>query len=239
MTLAVVFVVGFGLVALALAGPVPVVLAAARWPREHPAAALVVWQLVGLGGGLALLGAELALAGFCRVAGLVAFVVTALWLVAVLLRSTARVLSARRRHRDLLDLLAERAQADLPVDVVVLAHQATAAYSVPGRPGRIVVSAGACAELDRAQLAAVIEHERAHLRQHHDVVVQPFVAWQRSFPFLRPAVRAVGAVELLTEYLADDAARDRTGGDPLVQALTVMELHGYDVGDRRSRLTSR
>ena len=45
-------------------------------------------------------------------------------------------------------------------------------------------------------------------------MVQPFVAWQKSFPFLagraHPALRAV---EMLTEFLADDAVRTRLGDD--------------------------
>jgi Zn-dependent protease with chaperone function len=55
---------GVGLLGLAavLAGPVPAALARASWPGRSPRAALVVWQAVGLSGGLAILGAGLTLA---------------------------------------------------------------------------------------------------------------------------------------------------------------------------------
>ena len=36
------------LLAFALAWPVPVVLAGARWPRRMPGAALVLWQAIAL-----------------------------------------------------------------------------------------------------------------------------------------------------------------------------------------------
>jgi Zn-dependent protease with chaperone function len=55
---------GIALLGLAvlLAGPVPALLARASWPERSPRAALVLWQAVGLGGWLAILGAGLTLA---------------------------------------------------------------------------------------------------------------------------------------------------------------------------------
>lgn len=225
---------GLAVLAVLLAGPVPSRLARAAWPARRPVAALVVWQAIGLGGGLALLGTFAALAGVrdLRWLGVVAFAATLLWLVGVLIRSSVRVVLARRRHRYLLDLLAERERAG----VTVLAHPAPAAYSVPGRRSRIVVSRGAFDRLTSDELDAVIAHERAHLRQHHDLVVQPFVAWRRSFPFLRPARDAARAVEQLVECLADDAARTCTSAAAPDGALATMAEHGYDVADRRRRL---
>jgi Zn-dependent protease with chaperone function len=220
--------------AVLLAGPAPARLARAGWPARRPVAALVVWQAIGLGGGLALLGTFAALAAVPgdRWLGVLAFAVTLLWLVGVLTTSSVRVVLARRRHRYLLDLLAERERAG----VTVLAHPAPAAYSVPGRRSRIVISRGAFDRLTSDELDAVIAHEWAHLRQHHDLVVQPFVAWRRSFPFLRPARDAARAVEQLVECVADDAARSRTSAAALDGALAIMAEHGYDVADRRRRI---
>src|SRR5580693_8705952 len=48
--------------AVVLAVPVPAALARARWTARSPRAAVVLWQAVGLGGGLAILGAGLTLA---------------------------------------------------------------------------------------------------------------------------------------------------------------------------------
>ncbi len=50
---------------------------------------------------------------------------------------------------------------------VVLDDPRPAAYCVPGRPGTIVLTSGALAVLDPAQLAAVLAHERAHLAGRH------------------------------------------------------------------------
>ncbi|HEY3714707.1 MAG TPA: M56 family metallopeptidase [Jatrophihabitantaceae bacterium] len=225
-----------GTLAVLLAGPVPARLTRAAWPARRPVAALVVWQAIGLGGGLSLLGAFAALAAWrsARWIGVAAFGATLLWLVAVLITSTVRVVLARRRHRYLLDLLAERERSG----VTVLAHPAPAAYSVPGRRSRIVLSRGTFDLLAPDELDAVIAHERAHLRQHHDLVVQPFVAWRRSFPFLPAAADAARAVEQLVEFLADDAARSRVGNAALDGALATMADEGYDVAARRRRLYS-
>jgi Zn-dependent protease with chaperone function len=235
------------LIAVGLAWPVPVALARAVWPRHHPAGALLLWQAIGLGGGLTLLAAELSLAaagGALEPLGILAFAVTLVWLLFVLVRSALRVAAARRGHRALLDLVAEPAPdatglgvsgpGGTTVPVEVLAHAEVVAYSVPGLRSRIVISEGVRTRLAPDELAAVIAHERAHLRQHHDIVVQPFVAWRRSFPFLPAAAEALRAVERLTEYLADDAARQLVGPDALVTALD--RLPGEDVAARRARL---
>jgi hypothetical protein len=122
------------------------------------------------------------------------------------------VTSARQRHRHLLDLLGTSPAigplAQVPPDVHLLGHPELAAYSVPGLRPRFVVSAGAASAFDAAELNAVIDHERAHLRQHHDLVVQPFIAWRRSFPFLPAAAVALQTVEMLTEDLATMSLND-------------------------------
>ena len=48
---------GLLVLGVALAEPVSRALAAARWPARDPVGALLVWQAVGLAGGLALVGA--------------------------------------------------------------------------------------------------------------------------------------------------------------------------------------
>ena len=85
-------------------------------------------------------------------------------------------------------------------------HPAAVAYCLPGIRPRIVVSSGVLRALDRDELAAVVAHERAHAHGHHDLVIQPFVAWRTTFPFLPAASAALAAVDLLVEMLADDTA---------------------------------
>jgi Zn-dependent protease with chaperone function len=250
---------GLALIAAAvlLAWPVPVALARARWTARAPAAALVLWQAVGLGGGLAILGAGLTLAvcGLHRswAAGLAALpgavtgpglgplgwaglglaAVAGAWLAGVAVACTARVLAGTRRHRRGLDLIArdtelgdaELGAGTLPAaqPVSVLGHQAAAAYTLPGVRPRIVLSQGTLDLLSPRQLGAVLSHERAHARGRHDLVILPFRAWAQALWFLPAAARALAAVGLLTEMVADDAAARAHGRAPVLAALRALD----------------
>jgi len=213
-------------------------LGVARWPRRSPRAAILLWQALGLAGGLAAVGALIEIGvppGATSVAGGVARVASAAasgrlfppgqpvlpvflrlvslvmglallaQLCSVLVASSAMVIRARRRQRALLALLAHgdpKAPGALVVD-----YPAAAAYCLPGlRSPRIVVSVGALDLLRPAELAAVLAHERAHLRERHDLVVLPFTALRRAFGWSRICADAHQSVALLIEMLADDRA---------------------------------
>jgi bla regulator protein blaR1 len=221
-------------VATVAAGSVPAAsaLASARWPARSPAAAIVLWQALGLGWGLAAVGvlaglgtgtdhsgvALSALAAASRAArdgspgpqGAIrlGFVAAALvlfgLLCGVLVAASATVLRARRRQRELLSLLG-RGDPKVP-GALVLDHPAAAAYCVPGLRSRIVISAGTLDLLDQAELLAVLAHERAHLRERHDLVLLPFTALLGAFRWSAAARGAEGSVALLLEMLADDHA---------------------------------
>lgn len=238
--------VGLLVASVVLAGPVSAGLARAGWPARDPRAALVLWQAVGLGGGLGILGAGLTLAastlddrwlvGIAKLPGHLSqlgatgwigvglTLTVGVWLVAVTEVSTVRVVLARRAHRQRLDTVAEildqKAHAIVEVGGVrLLDHPRAVAYCLPGLRPRVVVSRGALEALDDGELAAVLAHERAHARGRHDLVIQPFVAWAATFPFLPTAARAVTAVELLVEMLADDAAHRTCRSADLRRAL--------------------
>src|ERR1035437_6268499 len=130
--------------------------------------------------------------------------------------STA-ALRARRRQRALLSLLAH-GDPKVP-GALVVDYPDAAAYCVPGLRSRIVISAGALAVLDQAELAAVLAHERAHLRERHDLVLLPFTALRRAFPRSAAARQAHTAVALLVEMLADDHALRHSPALELVTAL--------------------
>jgi Zn-dependent protease with chaperone function len=228
-------VVAIGTVAAAPA------LVRASWPRRSPAAAILLWQAVGLAGGIAAVGCLFGLAlpgGYGSVAGgmvheaaglhlvaargipglliagrlasLVAGVVLLALLCWVLVAATAAVFRARRRQRALLALLAH-GDPKVP-GALVVDHPAAAAYCLPGLRSKIVVSAGALDLLGPAELAAVLAHERAHLRERHDLVLLPFTALLRAFPRWARCAEAFLAVALLVEMLADDRAlRTRRG----------------------------
>lgn len=228
-------------------------LAAARWPRRSPAAAIVLWQALGLGWGLAAVGAlaglgtadaragvaggALALAtrmlqGRSLAAGilglrllaLTAGVVLLLLLCWILVAAFAAVMRARRRQRVLLSLLAH-GDPKVP-GALVVDHPAATAYCVPGLRSKIVISAGALNLLDQAELAAVLAHERAHLRERHDLVLLPFTALLRAFRWSAVACEAHAAVSLLVEMLADDRALRHRPARELATALLRVGVAG-------------
>ena len=221
--------VSLAVLAALLAWPVPALLARAGWPRRDPLVALVCWQAVGLAGGLSMIGALLvhglapwghslpeaawsvatAQPAGAPVRGdhwvaLTLAAVLASELVGVLLLSWVRTARTRRRHRELLELVVQPS-AELP-DTRLLEHPAPVAFCIPGARPLLVLSSGMVAELDGEQLAAVVAHERAHLREHHHLLLLPFVAWEAALPVLPAAARAHASVRELVEMRADDVA---------------------------------
>jgi Zn-dependent protease with chaperone function len=255
------------ILAAVAAGSIPAAsaLASARWPGRSPAAAILLWQALGLGWGLAAvgalagLGADPAQAGALpggvaggalavasrvmhgaafgsRVAGpladlrlvsVAAGLMLLMLLCWVLVAASAAVLRARRRQRELLSLLAH-GDPKVP-GALVVDHPAAAAYCVPGLRSRIVISAGTLELLDQAELAAVLAHERAHLRERHDLVLLPFTALLRVFRWSAVARRAEGAVALLVEMLADDHALRHRPARELATALMRVGAAGSRV----------
>lgn len=231
-----------------LAEPASRALAGARWPGRDPVGALLVWQAIGLSGGLALIGSGIvyglaplgdslrvavpaALAAFAdgtigrhlgplHILAFLAALVVLARLVSVLIAVTVRTLRARARHRDLLDLLGTPWPA-VP-GARVLEHPVPVAYCLPGLRSRLVVSAGVLDALEPTGVRAVLAHERAHLRERHDLVVLPFVAWGATAPFVRGMVRAQLAVAALVEMRADDVAKAIASPAQLADALRTM-----------------
>jgi Zn-dependent protease with chaperone function len=152
---------------------------------------------------------------------LVLTIAVALWLVGVAIASGTRITLARRSHRRGLDVVAGTLESEAGhlVGVQLVEYPAAVAYCLPGLRSRIVVSRGAVDALPSSQLRAVLAHERAHARSRHDLVVQPFIAWRATFPFLPTATTALRAVELLVEMLADDRARRSCAPSHLREAL--------------------
>ncbi len=234
--------------AAALAWPVPALLGRARWPGRDPLVALVCWQAIGLAGGLSIIGAllvhglapwghSLPEAWWSWVRGepagdpvrgdhwvtMTLAAVLALQLLGVLALSWFRTARARRRHRQLLELVVSPGGEP---DTRLLEHPAPVAFCIPGARPLLVLSSGMVAELDEAELAAVVAHERAHLREHHHLLLLPFVAWEAALPVLPAAGRAHAAVRELVEMRADDVAlRELDGADPrrtLAQAIVAV-----------------
>jgi bla regulator protein blaR1 len=236
----------FTLVALLLVGPVPALLARATWTMRAPRASIVLWQAIALAAVLSAFSAGIAIASRLFVPGpdgrptatvtseiealgvplwLLYVVVLALTLFigARLAVSVLRVAVATRRrrahHRMMVDLLStshgrSRGLRILDVDQPL-------AYCLPGVRSRVVVSQGALSTLTDAEIAAILTHERAHLRARHDLVLEMFTAVHAAFPRFVRSASALGAVQLLIELLADDAAVRTAGPTPLARALVA------------------
>ncbi|MFC7326424.1 M56 family metallopeptidase [Marinactinospora rubrisoli] len=156
--------------------------------------------------------------GATRVAAIVGAVMLFSLLLWGLATSFLHVLRTRRRHRELLRLVA-RDDPDVP-GARVLDHPAAAAYCLPGvLRSQIVISAGALQVLDRHELSAVLAHEHAHLRQRHDLVLLPFSSLKRAFPRLGVIETSYRAVALLIEMCADDQASRARSARELAMAL--------------------
>ena len=236
-------IVGIILAVLAflLAWPIPAALA--RF-RGDPISEVVLWQAVGLSGGLSLIGAALAFAVapgttslpqglFDLIRGrdhtqlsLLAwiFLVIAVLLIVRLLGCLVLTFySARKtrlRHDEILHLLSEPSSA-YP-DTRIITTDEAVAYCLPKGPrkGTAVLSTGLLKALDEDERTAVIAHERAHLDFRHDVLVIPFAAWHRALPYFSATAIGLNSVNRLIELMADDQARDHVDPKILAQAVS-------------------
>lgn len=225
--------------ALVLAGPAPALMARAAWPYRIPRAAVALWQAIALAAVLAAFGAGISLSystagepgeprfdpssardlAAAAVLALTALVgVRLLWAAG---RVAVGTRARRKRHRDLVDVLAT--PDGLIPGLRVLAEETPLAYCLPAlRGSRVVVSVGALDRLDDGELRAVLAHEQAHLRARHDLVLEAFTALHMAFPrFVRSDV-ALDQARTLVELLADDDARRRNGPLPLARALIAL-----------------
>jgi len=131
----------------------------------------------------------------------------------------------RARHAQLITLLSEP-MSDRP-GTRVIDTPAPVAYCLPGALKSItVLTAGLIELLDEEELRAVVEHERAHVRLRHDIVLIFFTAWKVSLPWLPTARNASREVALLLEMHADDNALTHVRRGSLARAITVVAEGG-------------
>jgi Zn-dependent protease with chaperone function len=192
--------------------------------RRAPREALLVWQAVSLAGVVAALAVAPAATlsttlprwGVVLATGFsAAMLVRLLWSG----HTIGTGLRAQRRgHRTLVDALG----TDTGDHVRVLAHPTPTAYCLPGLRRRVVLTEGTLATLPPEELAAVMAHERAHLRARHDLVLEFFTVLHRAVPARLRAAPALREVHLLIEVLADRVARRAVGPVPLARALVAL-----------------
>lgn len=269
MTVAVALV----LYAVALARTAERRLANAAWTRRNPIAGIRIWQAATLSSLLAVVLAGLALASASPVLlggtsdllnvcgtllrtfygdagpavvgsiGLMASTLVILRLGGVLSVSLWKAYRNGRAHADLLALVGT---PDPRYGVTVVKHDVAAAYCLPGPHGNIVVTSAARDALDSGSFAAVLAHERAHLKARHHLVVLLGDGLARACPFSLFKI-AAREVRHLVELAADDAALLTEDRHDLAHALHLLTKSqaptqtlgagGGDTRERAQRLT--
>jgi Zn-dependent protease with chaperone function len=125
--------------------------------------------------------------------------------IALLVASTIATTRTRRVQRR---LRAGTGAGAHPVEIVP--SDRPTAFSLPGRPGQIVVSTAMLRVLDADEQGALFAHERAHLDYHHHRYVRVTELCAAAFPLLRPIARRVRfAVERWADEVAAIAVGDR------------------------------
>jgi hypothetical protein len=235
--------------AVAMAILAPWALRRSAWTRQAPALGILAWQASSAAVLIAAILAGTVLAvptlpittdladwlGACSLAlreryatpggaatataGVIVAAAIMLRLVSCLAVGWFRVTRTRRSLRANLALLAS--QGTQP-GVWVVEHPEPAAYGLPGREGRVVVSRGAIEALDGQQLAAVLAHERAHLGDRHDLVLVTANALRRGFGIVPLFRWAETEIADLVEMRADDAALGSVGRRTLAGALVAL-----------------
>ncbi|MEW1751555.1 M56 family metallopeptidase [Streptomyces angustmyceticus] len=120
----------------------------------------------------------------------------------------AAVHRARRHHTELRTARLATGAHPASGDLCVLPDSAPDAYALPGRPGRVVVTAGMVRALPPDEREALFAHERAHLAGRHHLFLLTVALAAVCHPLLR-SLRAPLAYAL--ERWADESAAVRVG----------------------------
>jgi Zn-dependent protease with chaperone function len=234
----------------------PVILSYGAWRTRWPRLALAAWHGAFLCGVLCL-AASLIVAILAAVAqgrGQLSnwFEPTALvffgWvglavlggLLALLFAHAEPISQADRRRQAEFSLLAANPTSTCRqvhgFDVVIVESGAPIALSVPGPESRIVISSCLTNALSAPQLRAVIEHERAHLTQHHRLVSRIAYLNRVCLPMLPAARQLRRTTSLLVELIADDEAARQVGAVNTANALlATAQLSGDEAMTLRAR----
>lgn len=147
--------------------------------------------------------------------------VSAIGFVALVLRCHSARTSVQRLQRDarIESWLGEHRKLEAG-ELVILPTTEVLAYAAPGPSAQVVISEGLAAALSPEELDAVVRHEMAHLRHHHDRYVTLAAILDRALGWLPGVQASIGAVRLGVERWADEEAATRPGArDVLRRAL--------------------
>ncbi|MBO3749654.1 M56 family metallopeptidase [Streptosporangiaceae bacterium NEAU-GS5] len=112
----------------------------------------------------------------------------------------------RRRHAEMLAVVGRH---DHRIGATVLDYGEPMAYCLPGRRPKTVITTAALRSLVPDHVAAVLAHERAHLRGRHHLLLAVAQGLARAFPGLPLFTRAGSEIARLVELRADDVAARR------------------------------
>ncbi|MHA6632039.1 M56 family metallopeptidase [Pseudonocardia sichuanensis] len=129
-----------------------------------------------------------------------------------------RSLLRERRHR-LDGVGALRAVADVRDGVWWIPCADSVAFSIGGGRRGIVVASTGLRRFDAGAVAAVLEHERAHVRGRHHLAVALARAAAEALPRVPLCRQSPGAIGVLCELAADAAAVRRCGSAAAIRAL--------------------
>ncbi|GAA2491777.1 M56 family metallopeptidase [Streptomyces longisporus] len=222
----------------------PRLLLSSSWPHRAPALAAAVWHALAVSFSIAaaLTAASLAMPTEHLHVGLVGLLHTCGMAVATgqpdpdmadrlavgipaaigvaLVGSFAfhvvRARRARTQHREALDLVGRHSSR---LCATVLPYDSPAAYCLPGRRPRIVISDAAVRQLTPEQLDAVLVHEQAHIAGRHHLVLAAAEAFHSVFRWVPLARHARAQTALLVEMIADDRALRRHSQEVLATAM--------------------
>lgn len=110
-------------------------------------------------------------------------------------------------------------------DVSLVDAEHPFALTFPARHGGIVLSAGAVRALNADELAAVLAHENAHLRQHHHLIsatVDSIATYLRWVPLVAAAADAAAGPERIRQLVRPSAG--------LAGAVPAVAITAYLVG---------
>ncbi|QXE33751.1 M56 family metallopeptidase [Streptomyces sp. GMY02] len=226
---------------------VPPLLVRSAWPHRTPVLGAVVWHALAVSFSVAVALAAVGLAvptehlhaglvGFLHYCGLhlgtgrpdagtadrLAIALPSAVFSVLAASFTFHLVRARRlrdRHRHAVDLVGRHSAR---LRATVLPYDRPAAYCLPGRRPRIVISDAALRELSPAQLDAVLEHERAHVAGRHHLVLAAMEAFHSVFRRLPLARLGREQTALLMEMAADDRALRGHSHEVLATAMYEM-----------------
>lgn len=222
----------------------PYVLSRGHWRVRRPRLCLTVWFTLFASGVLATLTAVVvAVALGIRVNTLVGtgspigptgeFLVAWLALAGsgaalslVLTKVGSMVVAERQLRADFAHLVATagyRHEVVRGLKINFVSSRQPIACALRGRTPEILISSRLADHLHPREIRAVIEHERAHVRGHHDVITRAAALNCACLPSLLGPRELRRTTALLIELIADDRAARSTSAADVAAALRALE----------------